>query len=502
MSEFRSDGGRRKLATPPLPPSSEPAIRETPLLEQSPYRKESGIRPAVVPEGSRIEAAVFDRIVQNIADFDKRQKEHEDSIRLLLGSLDAAQINNLRYRLFAPHYDTHMESHERAIDILLRQLVDVEKIAFTDQRLVHDDILEMSCGTGTVIKLLCSAMEAQRVRQMRFVANDISEDMMAVAREKLSGLPVTFTSHDINELSLPAEPFRSVILSQTLHLITDEDVVRQERKDNYMYVGEDRHLDKKFCVISDAWRNLPEGGTFILIDEWPAMLSDRGGPLGPGFAYLFNDGLREISRDSFQNSIMDQMPCSRFVAQLKAPIDGKHQMYLIVYRKEHKTGNSRIPVSPDFAQVRREAFEKVLQIFKTIDRDFIDSIDPSNGEPWIKFLPINEGVKIISNSNEMPSEENENNCVVIRQCMHGIDNYDRYDLIARSVASLKLGGSLIIIDEWNPPDGTKHSLRLGSLKPVYLNRFTKHLVFAGSVRVPISPLHDSGMYGFEYRKVF
>jgi hypothetical protein len=175
-------------------------------------------------------------------------------------------------------------------------------------------------------------------------------------------------------------------------------------------------------------------------------------------------------------------------------------MYLHVYRKAKRVGNSKIPISPDFTGARREAFEKVLEIFRTIDRDFIHSIEPSNGEtPWIKFLPITDE-KIVSREEDLPSENAS--CIVLRECMHSLDTYERFDLLAQSVSSLKLGGSLIIIDEWNPPEGSKRPLRLATLRPAYMNRFSKHLVFAGSVRVPISPLHDAGMYGFEYRKVF
>jgi hypothetical protein len=58
------------------------------------------------------------------------------------------------------------------------------------------------------------------------------------------------------------------------------------------------------------------------------------------------------------------------------------------------------------------------------------------------------------------------------------------------------------MDEWPPPEGSPHPLRRSSLRVTYMPHFTKHVVFAGSVRLPISEGYGSGMYGFQYRKVF
>ncbi|HSB47740.1 MAG TPA: class I SAM-dependent methyltransferase [Candidatus Bilamarchaeum sp.] len=500
MADSSSGRGspKRKLHES-VPPT--PALLLPPPLVEKCARKESGVRPKTGSSPAPLDASVLREIELNIAQFDMQTKSHEASIRQLLSTMSSAQVNNLIYRLFAPHYDEHMKGHARAIDILLGQLVQVENIAFTNNRIIRGNVLEMSCGTGSVIKLLSSALPPARLEGMGFVANDLSEDMAAIARAKLAGLPVTFTSQDVKLLPFPAKMFGTAILSQTIHLITDEDVVRQEREENYMNVDEDRHLDQKYRAVANAWNSLEDGGTFLLIDEWPAMLSDRGGPLGPGFRYLFNDELRPISRDAFQGSIMETLPGSCFVAHLKVAIDSKHHMNVIAYRKQPKTGSSRIPPPPDYAAERRKAFEKVLEIFKRIDRDFIGSMEPTGGEPWIRLLPMHEGVKVVSDPKEEYLGDSANNCVVINQCLHGLEPYDRYDLISGAVSSLKLGGSLIIVDEWNPPEG-KRPLRLNSLKPLYMNRFSKFLVFAGSVRVPISAAFDSGMYGFEYRKVF
>jgi ubiquinone/menaquinone biosynthesis C-methylase UbiE len=486
---------------------NESPLAEAPMGPRHP-RLGSGTRRI---SAGRIEGAeedrVFREIERKIDDFGKRNEEDEKEIRDLLSKLDAVQINDLIYRKFAPHYDRHMEGHERAMDFILRQLTDLEAIGFGPaNRLIHDDILEMSCGTGTVISLLCQALPPERLSRLHVTANDLSDEMKAIAADKLSNLPVQveFSSQDLRWLSFPRNFFGTIILSQTLHLIADEEVVRQERESNYMFIDEDRHLNEKFQAVLRSWNLLPEGGTFIVIDEWPALLSDRGGPLGQGFAYLFNDTLRGIDiRTTFHDSIMEQMPGSRFVAQLKVPIDARHQMYLLVYQKELYRHDPKLPAGPDSAVARFAASEKLFDIFRKIDGYLIESVNPSNGEtPWVKLLPIDRDVKVISGTDYRPSEESAYNCVIVGQCLHRMEKYDRISTISSAIRSLKKGGTLILMDEWPPPEGSPHPLRRSSLRVTYMPHFTKHVVFAGSVRLPISEGYGSGMYGFQYRKVF
>jgi 2-polyprenyl-3-methyl-5-hydroxy-6-metoxy-1,4-benzoquinol methylase len=497
----------RLVAPGPAHAYSRERHRRLPLVEETAHmraRHQSGVRPSTPGLEGGSEQVIFDEICRNIVDYDQHKLEHEKRMRALLSSLDAVQINNLRYRLFAPHYDHHMKEHERAIASLLRQAVNVEAIGFGGRGLINRDLLELSCGTGTVILQLCEALPPGRAERLQFVANDLSDDMKRIAREKLAGLPcsIEYSSQDLRWLDLPSGSFGTVILSQTLHLITDEEVVNQERASNYMFVDENRHLDEKYWTISRAWESLAPGGTFFLIDEWPALLSDRGGPLGPGFAYLFNDGLRPVAKDTFHVSVMEQMGGCRFVTQLKAPIDSKHQMYLMVYRKEAGPYLGKVPAGPDFAGLRRSASERILEIFRTIEQDFISSMSPANGEtPWVNLLPIGSGTRRITDPREELAWGQEVDCVVIDQCMHRMEKYDRFDMIAYAVGALNVGGTLIIIDEWSPPGGSTHPLRQASLKPAYMNRFSKQMVSAGSVRIPIADGFESGMYGYQYRKV-
>lgn len=486
------------------PPDHRPFQREG-LIEprEGAARTRSGTRE--LQKAGEAGQCVLDEITRRLADYGSEREKHERWMRQTLSLLDAATINNLRYRLFAPHYDEHMGEHERAIDFLLRQFVDVERTAFPGrQPLIQDRVLEMSCGTGAVIKLMCGALGAERAAGMHFTANDLSPDMQGLARAKLHSLPasVDFTSQDISRLDFPSKSFGTIVLSQTLHLITDEDVIAQERASNYMHVDSERHIEAKYNVMTDAWDLLAPGGTFLIIDEWPALLTDRGGPLGPGFAYLFNDGLRSIDIDVFQSLIMQQMSGSKFVAQLKVPIDSKHHMHLLAYRKDEPKPHSRIPLTPDFGPHRETAAARVLETFRAIDGTFIDSLNPSGGgNPWVSLHPIPEDSMIIRPGHELEPEAQRHSSIVLDRCLHDLDHFDRYDLISSAVRSLAVGGSLIIIDEWNPPEGKRNPLRLSSLGSSIMMRFTKNMIFAGSMRLPIHDLYNSGMYGFEYRKV-
>ncbi|MFN7990570.1 MAG: class I SAM-dependent methyltransferase [Candidatus Micrarchaeia archaeon] len=474
-----------------------PARRHLPLIDQAePPKKASGLVPAVLGRDLSGEAAVIREISENLAAFEEADAKHRGRVRELLAMMDPSAINNLRYKVFAPHYDGHMASHERAIGFLLDQLVSLEGSVFGEGRLISDDLLEMSCGTGAVIGQLCRAVGGNRAAGLRIIANDISEDMKQIALEKTRDLPadVTFTSQDVSYLSFPAESLGTIILSQTLHLILDESAARAEREGTSLHGGADKHFVVKYWAISRAWNAIRDGGTFILIDEWPALFSERGGPLGPGFAYLFNEGLKPIEMAKFQNSIMKNMAGAKPVADLVVPIDSKHSMHLLAYQKTRKRTSSR-PL-PELNDERASASGKVLEAFQAVDPTVIESrceTDPNH-------LPISENIHFVRFPDEPPGDEGRYNCVVVDRCLHKTDPYDRLRLIDKSIRSLKKGGSLIIVDEWDPPDGSPFKLRLSDIDSSCMVFFSDSLTYVGSLRLPIVPVHESRMHGLQYRK--
>jgi len=473
-----------------------------PLLEEMPATpRASGVMPSAGNRAGASESGIFRELSECVRDFGERVMEDEGRIRSLLSRLDAVSINNLRYQLFAPHYDEHMRGHEVAVSNLLGQMVSIQSAAYPDA-LIGDDILEMSCGTGMVIDQVCRLLPSQRLRGLRVVGNDLSDDMKGIARRKLQEYPCSleFTGQELGELSFPRGSFNTVFLSQTLHLIIDSDVQRQERESNYMYIDEHRHLTEKLKVLRNAWWTLKERGVLVIIDEWPALLSDRGGPLGPGFAYLFNDGLRPADLRMVQDSIMPQLPGSRYICQLKVPIDRHHHMYLIAYRKEgHDQG--RLPETPGASALREAAVQAVMSAFSSMDEHLRSGMVPRGGDrPYVDFLPVGAPL-IVTTMSDVPTKPDSCGCIVLNQCMHNIGKKDRFALISACMNALSVGGALVFIDEWLPPEGSAHPLRQTDIGSVYMGPFFRNLVSAGAVRVPIYEGYENSMYGYQFRKV-
>ncbi len=498
-------------------PKSSGLFEREPLIDKVPKPrpperaavKESGVhvRCDTVAEAiTTSEVQACSEIAEVVSEYERNRETHEGKIRTLLDHLSAPEINNLRYKLFAPHYDGHMGAHEMAIQLLLSQVPPIERLAFprTNEKLIHDRVLEMSCGTGTVINLLAKSLPQERAAKMRITANDISDDMKLIARQKLASrlCQVDFTGQDISNLKL-GQTFGTVILSQTLHLITDPAVVRQERQNNYMHVESDRHIDAKFKAIHRAWtRHLDLGGTMIIIDEWPALLSDRGGPLGAGFAYLFNDSLREIEYEDFRHSIMGELPGSRFVAQLKVPIDAKHAMHLVLYQRMPCRRTKRmLPETIENQALRNQMARRVVASFKSIDRRFIESFRVPNGKPWVSFRHMKPEGMFISKDGNIPDLREEFNCIVLDRVFHNMSRMERHRMLKQAIKALRVGGSLMIVGEWPSSPESPHPIRKSQLRSKYMKRYAKNLVYGGALRIPIHPDFDSGMFGYQYWRV-
>ena len=80
-----------------------------------------------------------------------------------------------------------------------------------------DDVLELGCGTGSTALRL-----APEVRSLR--ATDVSDEMIAIAREKLLRQPTPQLSFEVTDADTPsAEPgaFDAVLAFNLLHLVSD-----------------------------------------------------------------------------------------------------------------------------------------------------------------------------------------------------------------------------------------------------------------------------------------
>lgn len=469
--------------------------------------------------GMDLEMAIYDKAMKNslyhratdgvgrtkLSGRDKKFKAAENKFRTsmcnYLDQLSAIEINDFRYMKFSPYYDQFMLSHEVAMAILIKQVAKIEQLGFQERPLFGNPLVELSCGTGTVIKILSSALTESRFKDMKIFANDKSDHMKEIAKAKLEGLSadIFFTDSDISSFDI-GQSFQTAMLSQTVHLICEEAVIRQERKANYRKNSNDRHLNSKAEAIEKIYNQLSSDGTFIVIDEEPALLSDGGGPMGPSFAYLFNDSLRAITWERFRYSIMNQLENTRFVTQLMVPIDSIHTMHIIIYRKDQDKLVTKELLPEDKQEKRDEASSKLIEMFRAIENLFLDGMKPQNGQAsWLRFLKKREEATFISRKGELPNHET--NCIIIDRCIHNMSNQERSKFIKEAVDKIKVGGSLMLIDEWSVPTSASNPIRKSVLRDAYFTRFSNHLDYVGQIRLPILSPYASGMYGFEYRKV-
>jgi hypothetical protein len=162
-------------------------------------------------------------------------------------------------------------------------------------------------------------------------------------------------------------------------------------------------------------------------------------------------------------------------------------MHLIVYRKDASRLNRtpKLPSMRRFATPRRNARDNILNLFEAIHPQFKEGfVPPQGGEPWIDLLPMRD-----------------DNIVVLDQCLHRTSPKSRFTMLDRSVESLDIGGSLIIIDEWSAPKGCRHPISKRKLDTMYMDLLSNRLILGGGIRLPIVNEFDTGMYGYQYLKV-
>lgn len=445
-----------------------------------------------------------------ISRFAEKSEEHGERIRMLLRELPETSINNIIYEIFAPHYDEFMKVHEIALSRLVRMLFSAENAGLLGGRVSQDTIfrdglMELSCGTGTVLKLIIESLSEERLLRHRITANDLSDDMRALAAIKLEGLPcrIEYSTQDMRTLEVAAGSYGTIILSQTLHLIHDPKVVEEERSKGYLHVSADRHTPMKFEVIRRAFEALEAGGYFVLLDEWPALLSKGRGALGPGFAYLFNDGLRPIDLDMFQQSVMGQIPDANFVIRLNVPIDSEHSMHAIVYRKS--PGWRSLPLLPardEFAHYRKDAVSRAISTLMAVEGDFIEGVAPALGDNgFVRPIPMDGADTFISVTGDGVSVPEGRECVILPMRMHNMSGSNRRALMANAVSSLKVGGSLVVIEQWPAPRNSTNPMKMRDLRRIYSNTFSHQLLPVGSLRLPLREGYTNGMYAFKCIKV-
>lgn len=436
-------------------------------------------------------------------------KKKMDEILATLPENDPNAAMKLLFRLWADHYNEHMKTtgHDVAVETILKQLLSLEPIFAKGgmQPIVGSNVLEMSGGTGMVIEALERNLPSDKVGDMAYTLNDITHEMQEIARKFLIGTvrgQCTHTNYDIRELGGKFDKkFSLIILSQTLHLIADEEALRNEKLG--VTTNENAHVQEKSDVISSAFKLLEPGGTMLIIDEWPARLSNEPGKDGleAAITYLFNRTFKPLESPEMLRALMRNIPDARSVVELIVPIDSLHSMHGLVFRKDDDKAAHKKNALPHrkYRTERNAAFSLVIGAFETTAPYLQQTIATLNGNMGITLQPLNDQNRlIVSDTSQLPKNASYDS-VILKECFH---NNKRNEAISSAINSLKAGGWLIIADEWIPPEESENPTMRSDFTAI-MAQFGKSITPGGAIRVPIvvgEKKHNSAFYANMYYK--
>jgi SAM-dependent methyltransferase len=471
---------------------------------------------------ARRDSARFDRVVGEVAQLAEevasREMPEVEAIKAAIGKMPGrytTNVNKVLFALWSADYDDHMAGHVTAIEHLIRKAVALQNIG---QPVFGRRILDMTAGTGSVIDLICHATSAKQARETTFLTNDISPEMheklvAKVGRIQLARRPaIVQRSEDIRDLTLPIRTVNTAILSQTYHMITDPETPGPMN-------GSGNHHLAKSRVIESAFDILVDGGHFVLVDEWNPILTRK-----PGMEVIdalfhetfmpmyekqgFIDMMKNVRAEGVKGG---RVLAARLVAELKAWIDPVHRMYLFIYRKDPDKMYNRgkyVPDVPEYVNVREAAVEELLRRFRLADAEFVTSFAPDDTEEKRNLIQFEPFVNMKPNIVDRPKTEfmRGQTAIVLSRIVHDMNDNERFVMIENAVNALKKGGVLLLIDEFHHPMKTAtesskpHPWKKSALR-AEMTRYENKVMFESALRVPLLDGHDSGMYGFMYRKL-
>jgi len=377
-----------------------------------------------------------------------------------------APDDELLFKAWRLTYDPFMKQtgHDRAVGSLLGQLVAMNRVfaAKGFPSLLHDDVLEASAGTGTVIKLLHGALGDEAVR-MRFTHNEKSAEMQAIAKQGTLahiGKQCSFTNFDIRELGsgFSANKFGTVLLSQTLHLISDSEELEREKNPGYVFSDDDKiqHSWEKRKALEALYGLIRPGGAFIIIDEWPPQFSGKASTLfDEAIDRLFMGVFRPLLGKERLYDIMGRLPGARLVADLKANIDQNHSMSMLVYRKESYAAVK----GPGAGLGSDGALEIGIGAFRAMSPFVAGAMNArfiNSGLPQ-RLFPMEENPFRITPGGIAP-HSGRHGCVLVHGMPHGMAEKRRNSLYERALKLIRPGGSLIIAEDGHLPAGRPRPL--------------------------------------------
>ncbi len=264
-------------------------------------------------------------------EFAKEQREFSEKLKKRKGSIFAEYDDFDRHErafFFSLLYDQFAMTYDRHMEIDTRHYQAMREVFTFALRHLRAPLLDITAGTGEMLRFAINLAEAGNTlrshdmsRAQRIacdllpdmgigtvVANEISPKMLEIARKKLDGHDVSFTSY--NALNLPENwQFRTVLCSQTMHLLAE--------------------ADKKGFVES-IHRVLAPGGHAIVLEEDPFLVSQTEAIDGVG---LF---IRAVACPMKSDALIGMFEVNGFLYtehRAAHPIDDEHIMRLHVFRK-------------------------------------------------------------------------------------------------------------------------------------------------------------------------
>lgn len=374
-------------------------------------------------------------------------------------------------------YDKHMQSHVDAIDTLFEGVIKELKTRFRGNRKIR--VLDVSCGTGEVLKRFLDRVPRETLHRIQIVANDASGAALDICKRNLKEYEgkvkrIKYTNHDIND-ELPEGKYHIVIESQSMEFISDDRIIKARRLGKTIRQDEEGYdKDAKRRLTSALFdRLVPERGVMLMIQEDPMMLTKPArDPDSVITKVLFDEIFRPIRKEELINDVLKAIPGAKFVCDLQAPIDRRHDMYLIassrIRKKDARMGYhpSRSPAPQHQGERKSRDFDvherNIVQAMETIYPILAERLRKIDGD--IETLKPISGTRLVIDRKKWEEEASKphfwrrngtNDLVIVSGIIHsiGIEAYQRLLDNLNSSGKAKEGTVMLFIDEWPAPAG-------------------------------------------------
>ena len=374
-------------------------------------------------------------------------------------------------------YNAHMQDHVDAADTLFEGVMKELRNRFRGNRKIR--ILDVSCGTGEVLKKFLDRVPRDVLHRIQVVANDASPAALEVCRETLKGYEgrvkkIRYSNLDVSK-ELPDGKFHIILESQSMEFISDDRIIKAKRLGRTIRQDEEEYdrMAKRDLASALFDRLVPERGLMLMVQEDPMMLTQAARDAdGLITKMLFDEIFRPISKEHMITDVLKEIPGVKFICDLQAPIDRRHDMYLIASsrsrKKDAKLGYhsmrpSQLPPSSDRTSRDFDVNERnIVQAMETIYPILAERLRKINGDNGV-LRPIS-GTRLVIDRQKWDDEASKphfwrrngtNDLVIISGLIHyiGIERYQSLIYNLSSSGKVKEGTVLLFIDEWPAPPG-------------------------------------------------